>query len=171
MKKIIAILALSMTAAFSCTKTVGTFEISKPTFRALKGAVNGSAYLTITQIGDNADKLLSASCSASERMELHDHMTDPVTKVKKMVEIKDIVIPGKKDDCTIFTCWLAKPKSVEFVKGGKHLMLMGLKPGASELKEVDIKLVFEKAGEVVVKFKAEDKDGAGHTGCRHDCKH
>ncbi|MDP3371424.1 MAG: copper chaperone PCu(A)C [Candidatus Paracaedibacteraceae bacterium] len=164
MRKIIAILVLSLTAAFSCTKTVGTFEISKPTFRALKGAANGSAYFTITQMDDASDKLLSASCNvACERIELHDHITDPVTNVKKMTEIKDIIIPGKKDD--------SKFKSVEFVIGGKHLMLMGLKPGVTELKEVDIKLVFKKAGEIVVKFKAEDKDSNPHTECSHGCKH
>ncbi len=162
-------LALGVSAVFACTQTFGTLEIANSTFRALKGAVNGSAYLTITQTGDVGDTLLSAHCDASERMEIHDHITDPLTKAKKMVEIKSLDIPGKKDGCWFFTCWFAKAEPVEFVKGGKHLMLMGLKPGASELKEVDVKLVFEKAGEITVKFKAENADGtsAASSTCEH----
>ncbi|MES2608532.1 MAG: copper chaperone PCu(A)C [Pseudomonadota bacterium] len=167
MKKILTILTLGISVAFACTKTVGTLELSNRTFRALKGAVNGSAYLTIKQTADTADKLISVSCAAAERMEIHDHIVDHVTNAKKMVEIKSIDIPGKKDGCGLFTCWFAKPKPVEFVKGGKHLMLMGLKPGSSDLKEVEIKLVFEKAGEVTVKFKAEGADGSVNTGCEH----
>ena len=167
MKKILLILILGVSVSFACTKTVGTIELSNRTFRALKGAVNGSAYLTIKQMADAGDKLIAASCAAAERVEIHDHIVDPVTKAKKMVEIKSIDIPGKKDDCSFFTCWFAKAKSVEFIKGGKHLMLMGLKPGAPDLKEVEIKLVFEKAGEVVVKFNAEAADGKAHAGCEH----
>jgi copper(I)-binding protein len=167
MKKTLLILVLSLTSAFACTQKLGTIELSNKTFRALKGAVNGSAYLTITQMGDTSDKLISARCGASERMEIHDHIVDPSTKAKKMVEIKSIDIPSKKDGCWLFTCWFAKPKPVEFVKGGKHLMLMGLKPGSSELKDIEIKLVFEKAGEVSAKFKAESVDGKADTVCEH----
>jgi len=169
MKKTLTILALGASVAFACTKTVGTLEIANSTFLALKGAVNGSAYLTITQTGDAGDKLLRAHCDASERMEIHDHITDPATKAKKMVEIKSLDIPGKKDGCWLFTCWFAKSQPVEFVKGGKHLMLMGLKPGASELKEVNVTLVFEKAGDVVITFNAENADGtnAASATCEH----
>lgn len=188
MKKTLVILALSIVAAFADTQKIGTFEIAQPIFRALKGAVNGSAYLTIAQTDDTGDKLIRAECDASERMEIHDHITDPSTHAKKMVEIKDVSIPGKKEDCNFFTCWLSKTKPVSFVKGGKHLMLMGLKPGASDLKEVNIKLVFEKAGEVKVKFIAENNlaeskdcecnhnehkrdDGCKHGDCKkEDCK-
>lgn len=167
MKKLLIIFMFGISVAFTCTKTVGTLEISDRTFRALKGAVNGSAYLAIKQTADASDKLIGASCSAAERMEIHDHNVDPLTNAKKMVEIKSIDIPGKKDGCWLFTCWFASSKPVKFVKGGKHLMLMGLKPGASDLKEVEIKLVFEKAGEVTTKFKAEGADGSVSAACEH----
>ncbi|MDP4724802.1 MAG: copper chaperone PCu(A)C [Alphaproteobacteria bacterium] len=167
MKKILLILTLGTVVAFACTEKAGTLELSHKTFRALKGAVNGSAYLTIKQTADTGDKLISASCSAAERMEIHDHIADPLTKAKKMVEIKSIDIPGKKDGCWLFTCWFATSKPVKFVKGGKHLMLMGLKPGAADLKEVEIKLVFEKAGEVTAKFKAEGTGGKAGAECEH----
>ena len=167
MKKIFTILALSLSIAYAGTTTFKTLELTKTTFRALKGTVNGSAYLTIAQTGDTEDTLLSASSTASERMEIHDHITDPSTKAKKMVEIKSIKIPGRKEGCGFFTCWFAQPKLVEFVKGGKHLMLMGLKPDTSELKEIEIKLVFEKAGEVTVTFTAEETDEKACSGCEH----
>jgi copper(I)-binding protein len=170
MKKILMILALGVSIAFACTKTIGTLEIANATFRALKGAVNGSAYLTITQTADAGDTLIGASCTASERMEIHDHIVDPSTQAKKMVEIKTINIPGKKENCSFFTCWFAQPKPVSFVKGGKHIMLMGLKPGASDLKDIDITLVFEKAGEVVVTFKAEDTLNGAAAACDHHKK-
>lgn len=168
MKKLLLTFVLGSVVAFVDAKPIGTLEISNSTFRALKGAVNGSAYLTIKQTADAGDKLIGASCSAAERMEIHDHIVDPVTKAKKMVEIKSMEIPGKKEGCWFFTCWFAQPKTVEFVKGGKHLMLMGLKPGAADLKEVEIKLLFEKAGEVPVTFKAEDADGKVRSAC---CEH
>ncbi len=171
MKKTLALLILCISTAFTCTKTVGTLEIAKPVFRALKGAANGSAYLSILQTGDTADKLIRASCDACERMEIHDHITDRATNAKKMVEVKDITIPGSKDHCNFITCFFTQPKPIEFVKGGKHLMLMNLKPGASDLKEVDIKLTFEKAGDVVVKFNAENLDGTPHKGCNGCCEH
>ena len=159
MKKIIFILIAGICIAFANVQTFGTLQISQAYFRALNGAPNGSAYLTITETGDVSDKLVSGHCDASERIEIHDHITDPATKSKKMVEIKSISIPSKNETCGWLTCWFKKPKAVEFVKGGKHLMLMGLKPGASELKEVKIKLKFEKAGEVEVKFQSFNSDG------------
>jgi copper(I)-binding protein len=155
-----ALIIFGVCVAFAKLQTFGTLHITKAHFRALNGAPNGSAYLTISQTGDVSDYLIGAHCDdACERMEIHDHVTDPVTKVKKMVEIKSIKIPSKKETCGWLTCWFKDTKPVEFVKGGKHLMLMGLKPDANSLKEVYIKLVFKKAGEVTVKFKAIDAEG------------
>ncbi len=148
----------SATNTHSEDQISGTLHIRNPIFRALKGAANGSAYLTITQTGLVSDKLIGATCEACDHVEIHDHINDPATNSKKMVEIKSIEIPSKNKGCWFLTCWFAMPKPVEFKKGGKHLMLMGIKPKASEEKEINIKLIFEKSGEVTVSFKPEVSD-------------
>ena len=123
--------------------------------------------MTITQTGEIADKLIGSNCVFADHVEIHDHIVDPMTKAKKMIEIGALVIPGTHDDCSFITCWFeAKPHPVTLKKGGKHLMLMGIKPGATDLDTMEIELVFEKAGKIIVTFKAEDKTQNG--GCCHD---
>ncbi len=167
MKNIIFAFVLTLTTAFAGTKTHGTLELSGMTFRALKGAKNGSAYLTITQTADDSDKLIGANCAFADHVEIHDHIVDPVTKAKKMVEIGSLIIPGTHSDCSFLTCWFeAKPHPVALKKGGKHLMLMTLKPDATTVDTIEIELTFEKAGKVTVIFKAENKEKSG--GCCHE---
>ena len=166
MKKIIGACILSIATAFACSTTHGTLELSEMTFRALNGAKNGSAYLTITETSETGDKLIGAACAFADHVEIHDHITDPLTKAKKMVEIGTLEIPGTKSECSFLTCWFkAEKHSVSLKKGGKHLMLMELKPNAIDQKTMDIELTFEKAGKVTVTFKPEDKIESGE--CCH----
>ncbi len=137
--------------------TVDTIRIENPIFRALHGAKNGSAYMTVTQTGGTDDKLIGATSNISETVELHDHIEDPNTKSKNMVTISSVDIPGTHKNCNFFTCWFkAKEVPIEFKKGGLHVMFMGIKPEAATMKTVDVNLIFEKSGPVKVTFVHEN---------------
>ncbi len=170
MKNIIFAFVLIFTTVYADAKIHGTLELSGMTFRALKGAKNGSAYLTITQTADDSDKLIGANCAFADHVEIHDHIAIPATKAKRMVEIGSLVIPGTHSNCSFLTCWFeAKPHPVSLKKGGKHLMLMTLKPDATMVDTMEIELIFEKAGKVTVIFRAENKEKGGSC-CHEDHK-
>ena len=102
-----------------------------------------------------ADKLLSASSPVSKTMELHTMSMEG--NVMKMREVKAIDIPANG--------------KVELKPGGLHLMFIDLnsqlKPGVT----VPVKLKFEKAGEVEVKFKVANPSAHGESGHNHSKHH
>lgn len=124
--------------------------------RILKGSKNGSAYMTLTQSGKDADTLFSASSPISETVELHDHIHDKETKVMKMVKVDEMNIPGTHSNCSFLTCWFkAKESPVVLKKGGMHIMFMNLKPEAYEAKMIPLTLKFKNAGEVTLELPLE----------------
>ena len=67
-----AILSLTGGAAAAETFTVGSIEIGNPWARATpKGASVGGAYMTITNKGPEADRLIGASSPAANKLEVH----------------------------------------------------------------------------------------------------
>lgn len=149
--------------------THGTLVFENPVFRALKGAQNGSVYFNITQKGKENDRLLSASCAFSKTVEIHNHIMDDTLKIKKMVQMPHLDIPGTHSDCWFLTCpFTAKEKPVELKKGGLHLMLMELTPQIHDQNEIELTLNFEKAGTITIACQAESKTNTSHE-C--DCPH
>lgn len=131
-------------------------RIEKYSARILKGSKNGSAYMTFTQSGKDADTLLSASSPISETVELHDHIHDNETKAMKMVKVDKMNIPGTHSNCSFLTCWFkAKESPVVLKKGGMHIMFMNLKPEAYDAKMIPLTLKFKNAGEVTLELPLE----------------
>ncbi len=86
--------------------------------------------------GDGADALLSVSSPAAAMVEVHETTTDS-SGMTGMQPIERLEIPAGQ--------------TVVLQTGGYHLMLMGAVDGAIELgKTVELRLTFEKAGEIVV---------------------
>lgn len=152
MKKVISSVLLASsfiaTTVFSSGNEVkvGNLKIENPQARATVPAQKMSGgFLKIENKG-GADKLLSASSSASKTIELHTMSMDG--NVMRMREVKAIDVPANG--------------KVELKPGGLHLMFMDLneqlKPGST----VKVKLKFEKAGEVEVPFQVMDNKPAGH---------
>lgn len=134
--------------------------IKNPFFIKRKGAVNGSVYMTITQTSEEDDVLLSATCNQAASVELHDHVFDPKTEIKKMVKLNELTIPGTHAKCSFFTCWFqAKQNPVELKKGGRHIMLMQMKEDAIDQKDITLVLNFKKAGSVELKIPRASHDG------------
>lgn len=102
---------------------------------ALGNNPNTAAYVTIRNTGDQADRLISASCECAATTELHSMATK--NGVMEMAEMKDgfAIAPGE-----ILTL---KP-------GGNHIMLLGLKVRPQDGSTVNMKLTFEKAGDITL---------------------
>ena len=103
-------------------------------FRATIGSMPSSAaYLSITNHGAMADRLLAVESSLAHKTELH---TMEVTNgVMKMRQIDGgINVPAGK--------------TIQVAPGGFHVMLIGLKAPLNAEENYQVTLVFEKAGRV-----------------------
>lgn len=143
--------------AFAGDTTAGSLKIETPWTRAMPpGSKVGGGFLIISNSGDEADTLLSLTTPRADRGEVHEMSMDG--GVMKMRELEDgLEIPAGG--------------TVELKPGGYHVMFMGVTEGFKEGETIDGVLVFEKAGEVPVKFMVGPvgtKTAPGHMG--HDMK-
>jgi copper(I)-binding protein len=101
------------------------------------GAQVGAGYLTVTNHGAEADRLIGGSADVADKIEVHEMNMD--NGVMKMRELPDglAVKPGE---------------SVELKPGGYHLMLTGLKGGLKEGEHFRAQLEFAKEGKAEVEF-------------------
>lgn len=132
------ILAVLANVAAAHDYKVGTLEIKHPWARATpKGAAVGGGYLTITNKGITADRLIGFSSPVAGKFEIHEMtMDNGIMKMRPLsggVEIK----PGA---------------TVEFKPGSYHLMFVGLKQPLEQGKRIKGTLTFEKAGTVEVEY-------------------
>ncbi len=105
-------------------------DITDAWARATPGSANTAAvYLHIVSAKDG-DKLVSAEAPMAERIELHDDMQQ--NGVIKMSPTAAVEIPAGA--------------TVNFLPGGRHLMLMGLKAPLKEGDSFLLTLKFDKAG-------------------------
>jgi copper(I)-binding protein len=95
------------------------------------GTKLAAGYLTVRNAGA-ADRLLSASSPAAEKVETH--VTTKEGDVSRMREVKGYDVPAKG--------------TLELAPGGAHLMLVNIKAPLKEGEKVPLVLRFEKAGEV-----------------------
>jgi periplasmic copper chaperone A len=130
----------------------GDLEISGAWARAmLPNQPAGAGYLTITNKGAEADRLLSASSPAAGKVELHTMQVVDDVMVMRPLEGGLEIAPGE---------------TVRLEPGGLHLMFMEIPEGFSEGETVSITLTFQKAGEVEVELPVR-KAGSGGGGHAH----
>ena len=154
MKRILAslvALALSASAAFAHDFTLGNLEIGHPASKAtLPGQPVGGGFMTITNKGGEADRLLAITApDVSDDVQLHEMAIE--NDVMKMRQLPDgIEIPAGA--------------TVELKSGGLHVMFMRIKHPFKEGETFKATLTFEKAGAVDVDFKigAAKPGAAGH---------
>ena len=120
---------------------------------ASKAAKSGAAFMMIHNTSGQDDRLLAARSDAAARVELHTHI-EKGDGILQMVEIEG---------------GIARPAGAthHMMRGGYHVMLMGLTGPLEQDMEIDVTLVFEQAGEVVVTIPVDNarKPGAGaHSG-------
>jgi copper(I)-binding protein len=127
----------------------GDLTIGHPWSRATPGGAKvGGGYLTITNKGPAPDRLVSVSIPAAvaDHVEIHEMATKDGVMTMRAQPNGVTIEPGK---------------TVAFVPGGYHLMLMGLKGPLKQGDRVKAVLTFEKAGPVEVTINVEGM-GAQH---------
>ena len=131
----------------------GTIVVEKPFSRATPGGAQvGAGYMTITNKGATADRLVSASSPAAGKVQIHEmSMQD---NVMKMRELADGLPVGAG-------------KTVALAPGGHHLMIMGLKSPLKAGDKVPVTLIFEKAGKVEVTLDVQAIGGAPPSHSEH----
>jgi copper(I)-binding protein len=125
--------------------TAGQLSIGNATARFLLEGRPGAVFLSIDNKG-SADKLVAASSTLSQRVELHTHTMD--NGVVKMRPVEAIEIPAGS--------------VTELKSGGYHIMMFDVKSMPEKGSTVPLTLTFELAGEVQIGAIA------GETGATHN---
>jgi copper(I)-binding protein len=120
---------------------LGDLTIGHPWSRATPGGAKiGGGYLTVTNNGSAPDRLVAATTTVADHVEIHEMaMANNVMTMRKL-DNGVAVPPGK---------------TVAFAPGGYHLMLVGLKAPLKEGDRVKATLTFEKAGPIEVTINVE----------------
>lgn len=109
-------------------------------FSPRPGAPTGGAYMVIVNLGE-ADRLLSASSPAAEHVLLHDSVEDE-NGVMRMEEAEaGLPVPAGGE--------------LALLRGGSHVMLMGITDPLRDGETLPLVLTFEKAGEVAVEVPVD----------------
>lgn len=144
MRSKLVLLSASIVAVVALVACSGT---TAPTIegawaRPAAAGAETAAYLTIKAQAGRADALLSASSPDAETVELHDATTDG-SGMMGMHPIAHLDIHAGE--------------TVELKPGGFHLMVMGLTRELTVGGTLQLELVFENAGRIVV--QAEIRQG------------
>jgi copper(I)-binding protein len=109
--------------------------VERPWARATPGgAKTGAVYVSLTNKGSVADRLLSATTPVAEKVQFHSVSEEGgVVRMREMPAIE--IAPGA---------------NVVFSPGGMHIMLVGLNQPMREGHAIPLTLVFEKGGKVDV---------------------
>jgi hypothetical protein len=138
-----------------CLAAAGPIELRDAYAHATSTAQPvGAGFVNIVNSG-TADRLVGASCSCSQTVELHSMSMDG--GVMKMRKLDAIDVPAKG--------------KVTLEPGGVHLMLIGLKAPLAEGQDVPLELRFDKAGALKTVVKVKARVPAGHEGHEHMHKH
>ena len=135
---VLALLLFPQTPTQAQQAAANSLAISQAWSRATPGGARvASGYLTITNNGPAADRLIDGSSDAAAKVEMHEMATKD--GVMTMREVKDglPVAPGA---------------TVKLAPGGFHLMLVNVKKPLKQGDVVTVTLNFEKAGQKQVSF-------------------
>jgi len=125
----------------------GDLEISAGWVRAMLPAQKvGGGYLTITNAGAGADRLVAVSSPASGKVELHSMAIVNDVMTMRPVDGGIEIPPGA---------------TVELKPGGFHLMFMAVAEPFKDGATVSLTLEFEKAGKVEMTLPVR-KSAGGH---------
>jgi copper(I)-binding protein len=134
-----SVVAFSGLPASAHDYTLGSLKIGHPWARATPPtAPAGGGFLTVTNTGTTADRLISATSPAASQVQVHEMKMDG--SIMRMRELDNglAIPPGA---------------TVTLAPGGFHLMMIGLKEPLKETTRVPVTLVFEKAGKIDVELR------------------
>lgn len=137
----------AMTMAAPAAVTLGNLDITGGFSRAtLPNAPVGGGYITITNKGAKADRLVSAASPVAGVVQIHQMKMEG--DLMKMNELPDgVEIPAGA--------------TVALAPGGLHIMFMKLNAPLVEGTKIPVTLTFEKAGSVDVELSVESPAAKG----------
>jgi len=124
--------------------SIGNLEIEHPWSRETKHGMHMAAgFMSITNNGDEDDRLIKATAEVSDIVQLHNMKME--NDVMSMFEMKDgILIPAGQ--------------TVELRPMSLHVMFMEMKSRPKQGEKFKGTLTFEKAGTVAIEFEVEASD-------------
>ncbi|MBT5303265.1 MAG: copper chaperone PCu(A)C [Tateyamaria sp.] len=131
-----------------------SIKITEPYARvASPNSKSGAAFMMLENQTILNDRLLSARSNSAKRVELHTHV-ETGDGVMQMTEIKDGIE--------------LRPGVTHHLKrGADHIMLMGLTEPLRQDFAIDITLIFEKAGEIIVSVPIDNNRKPTETAHSH----
>jgi len=119
---------------------LGTLRIKAPWMRATpKGAAVAGGFLSIVNLGDKPDRLMSVESDIAGGADVHQMSMSGGVMTMRPVDKPLEIAPGA---------------TLELKPGGYHVMFNGLKRPVQEGDKVKAVLVFEQAGRVEIEFVA-----------------
>ena len=120
---------------------------------ASPAAKAGAAFMMIENHTDTDDRLIGVRSDAAKRVELHTHI-DRGEGVMQMTQIEGgIAIPAGGAHM--------------MQRGGDHVMLMGLNGPLVQGETVEVTLIFENAGDVVIEIPVDNERKGTHGSMDH----
>lgn len=148
----IRVMATVAAALFAVPALADGIMVMEPYARAASPAAkSGAAFVTLHNTGDTDDRLIGVRTDAAKRVELHTH-TETGDGIMQMREIEGgIELPAGAVH--------------QMERGGDHVMLMGLTGALEQGADIEVTLIFENAGEMVVTIPVDnDRAPEAHHG-------
>jgi copper(I)-binding protein len=129
---------------------IGDLVITQAWSRATPGGAKvGGGYLTITNQGSTADRLIGGSADVSAKVQVHEMAMNSGVMTMRPLDQGLVIEPGK---------------TVKLAPGGIHLMLLDLKGPLKQGEKLPVTLEFERAGKVSVTLDVEGIGAMGPAG-------
>jgi len=126
----------------ACGESKG-IEVNDVWARASTQGANSAVYLVIQNHNAETDELIGADSDVADATEVHQSKME--NDVMKMVHVDSVPLePSQK---------------VEFVPGGYHVMLIGLRHDLRAGDEFEVTLQFKNNPNITVKAMVRDADG------------
>ncbi len=118
-------------------------------------STSGAAFMVLKNMGAEDDRLIAARSDIAKKVELHTHKED-ANGVMKMMQIQGgIAVPAGGEHM--------------LMRGGDHVMFMGLTQGLEQGDMISLTLTFEKAGDMTIEVPVDlaRKPGEHMHGMKH----
>lgn len=120
---------------------------------ASKASKSGAAFMAIMNHGDEDDQLVDVRSDVAKKVELHTHM-ESAGGVMKMMHVPEGFA-------------IAAGETHMLMRGGDHVMMMGLNQTFEHGDVISITLVFEKAGDVSLEVPVDLERTPDHGAMTH----
>ena len=142
MKKLF-ILVLAGALLLSACGTKEGIEISDAWARTGMQGGNGAVYFVIQNHNANMDELIGAVSSVADAVEVHESKMEG--DVMTMTHMESVALePSQK---------------VEFMPGGYHVMMIGLKQDLKAGDEIEVTLQFKNSADITLTVPVKNPDG------------